>query len=104
MPFNVPSLNYPLNYSMKCPIKQITVISILFSAFCGLHKSAGSIKEALSHEGILSNRSYLENGFMFLSCVSSLFSVPVCYLLETPVAGKYLPPLLPIPAVVKSQR
>lgn len=77
-PFNVPSPNYPLNYSMKCPMKQITVISILFSAFCSLLKSAGSIKEALSHEGILSNRSYLQNGFMFLSCVSSSFSVPVC--------------------------
>lgn len=69
MPFNVPSHNYPLNYSMKCPIKQITIISILFPAFCGLFKSAGYIKEALSHEGMLSNRSYLQNGFMSLSCV-----------------------------------
>lgn len=77
-PFNVPSPDYPLNYSMKCPIKQITIISILFSAFRGLLKSAGSIKEALSHGGILSNRSYLQNGFMSLSCVSSSFPVPVC--------------------------
>lgn len=89
---------------MKCPIKQITIISILFSAFRGLLKSVGSIKEALSQEGILSNRSYLQNGFMFLSCVSASLFHASLLITGDPGGWEALPPLLPIPAVVKSQR